>query len=96
MIVQDGNPISHVGIWEGLILIYGYTFKIGMIGAVCTHPNYRGRGYASALVKDAFAKMKTDHVDFVLVSGVRDLYKRVGCVEAGRIYRYRISAKILT
>jgi len=90
VIVHDGNPISHVGIWEGTILIYGCLFKIGMIGSVCTHPDYRGRGYASALVKDAFSKMKRDHVDFVLVSGFRSLYKRAGYVEAGRVYVYRI------
>jgi len=95
VIVQDGNPISHVGIWEGTILIYGCLFKVGMIGSVCTHPDHRGRGYASALVKDAFSKMRRDHVDFVLVSGFRDLYRRAGCVEAGRVYMYRIKCGAL-
>ena len=90
VIVQDGNPISHVGIWEGKILIYGCLFKIGMIGSVCTHPEHRGKGYASALVEDAFSKMKKDHVDFVLISGFRNLYRRAGCVEAGRVYTYKI------
>jgi len=90
VIVQDGNPVSHIGIWEGTLLIYGCLFKIGMIGSVCTHPDYRGRGYASTLLKDAFSKMKRDHVDFILVSGVRGLYKRAGCVEAGSVYVYRI------
>ena len=95
VIVQDGNPISHVGIWEGKILIYGCSFKVGMIGSVCTHPDHRGRGYASALVKDAFSKMRKDNVDFVLVSGFRNLYRRAGCVEAGRVYTYRIKCGTL-
>ena len=90
VILYDGKPISHVGIWEGELLIYGCCFKVGMIGSVCTHPSYRGRGYASALVRDAFSKMRRDDVDLVLVSGFRNLYKMAGCVEAGKVYTYNI------
>ena len=91
VIAYDGKPVSHVGIWEGELLIYGCWFKVGMIGSVCTHPNYRNKGYASALVRDAFSKMRRDDVDLVLVSGSRNLYKRVGCVEAGKVYTYNIT-----
>ena len=90
VIIYDGKPVSHVGIWEGELLIYGCWFKVGMIGAVCTHPNYRNRGYASALVRDAFSKMRRNGIDLVLVSGYRNLYKRAGCVEAGKVYTYNI------
>ena len=92
VIVEDREPISHVGIWEGDLLIYGSWFKVGMISCVCTHPEFRGRGYASSLVKDAFSKMKRDGVDLVLISGDRDLYRRFGCFRLGRIYRYKIPA----
>ncbi|MCD6465170.1 GNAT family N-acetyltransferase [Candidatus Bathyarchaeota archaeon] len=90
VITYDGKLVSHVGIWEGELLIYGCWFKVGMIGSVCTHSNYRNRGYASALVRDAFSKMKRDGIDLVLVSGFRNLYRRVGCVEAGKVYTYNI------
>jgi len=90
VIVENGKPVSHVGVWEGELLIYGSWLKVGMIGSVCTHPDYRGRGYASTLVRDAFLKMKRDGVDLVLVSGFRNLYRRAGCVEAGRIHIYEI------
>jgi len=90
VVTYDGKLVSHVGIWEGELLIYGCWFKVGMIGSVCTHPNYRNRGYASALVRDAFSKMKRDGIDLVLVSGFRNLYRRVGCVEAGKVYTYNI------
>ena len=91
VITYDGKLVSHVGIWEGEILIYGCRFKVGMIGSVCTHPNYGNRGYASALVEDAFSKMRRDGIDLVLVSGYRNLYGMVGCVEAGKVYTYDIS-----
>jgi len=90
VIICDGKLVSHVGIREEDLLIHGYWFRVGMIGSVCTHPEYRRRGYASALVKDAFSKMMKDGVDFTLISGFRNLYRRAGCVEAGKIYTYEI------
>lgn len=90
VIVSDGRVISHVGFWEGMLNIYGCWVKVGLVGAVCTHPDYRNRGYASLLVRDAFEKMRKDGVDFVMVSGKRTLYSRAGCVEAGRVYKFRI------
>jgi len=91
VIVEDGKLISHVGIWEGNLSIYGFWFKVGMIGAVCTHRDFRGRGYASALVMDALRKMKADGVDLVLISGDRNLYRRFGCFKSGIVYRYNVS-----
>ncbi|MEM2922097.1 MAG: GNAT family N-acetyltransferase, partial [Candidatus Bathyarchaeia archaeon] len=90
--VKDGKTVSHVGVWEGDLLIYGSWFKVGMMGAVCTYPDFRGRGYASSLVGDALSKMKRDGVDLVLISGDRNLYRRAGCFKAGKIYRYKIPA----
>jgi len=92
VIVCDGRIVSHLAIWEGLLYFYGVQLKIGLIGCVCTHPDYRMRGYASMLVSDAFAKLRRDNVDLVMVSGARMLYSRAGCVESGILYDYRISA----
>ena len=89
---ENGKPISHVGIWEGDLLIYGTWFKVGMIGCVCTHQDYRGRGYASALMKDALLKMEKDGVEIAFVTGFRNLYRRAGYVEAGRVHVYHLLA----
>lgn len=98
VIVCDGKIVSHLGIWEGWLYFYGLKLKIALIGSVCTHPDYRGRGYASMLVNDAFEKFRRDEIDLVMVSGARTLYSRFGCVEAGILYDYHISvneAKLL-
>ncbi len=87
---MDGRPVSHLGISENEITIYGCKTRIGSIGAVCTHPEYRKRGFASLLLKDGIEKMDKDGVDIVLVSGRRNLYGRAGCVEAGRVHKFRI------
>jgi len=96
VMVSDGKVVSHVGVWEGWLNLYGSWIKVGLVGAVCTHPDYRNRGYASALIRDAFKKMTGDGVDLVMVSGKRTLYSRAGCVEAGRLYEFKIQPNALT
>ena len=92
---EDDRPVSHLGISESEIVIYGCKTKIGSIGAVCTHPEYRKRGFASLLLEDGIKKMNEDGADIALVSGGRNLYKRAGCVEAGRVHKFRISGSDL-
>ncbi|MEM2739835.1 MAG: GNAT family N-acetyltransferase [Candidatus Bathyarchaeia archaeon] len=91
VIVCDGRVASHLGVWEGLLYFYGIQLKAGLIGCVCTHPDYRMRGYASMLVNDALSKLRRDNVDLVMVSGARTLYSRAGCVESGILYDYHVS-----
>ncbi|MBS7641785.1 GNAT family N-acetyltransferase [Candidatus Bathyarchaeota archaeon] len=93
VIVRDGRVVSHLGIWEGLLYFYGIQFKVGLIGCVCTHPDYRMRGYASILVDDALSKLRRDGIDLAMISGARTLYSRAGCVESGIIYDYHISVE---
>ncbi len=91
IIVEDNKPVSHIGISKSEITVYGCRTKVGSIGSVCTHPEYRGRGLATKLLEDCIRKLNEDEVDIMLVSGGRGLYKRAGCVEAGRVHNFRIS-----
>lgn len=91
IIVEDNKPVSHIGISESEITVYGCRTKMGSIGSVCTHPEYRGRGFATRLLEDCTRKLNEDEADIMLVSGERGLYKRAGCVEAGRVHNFRIS-----
>ena len=91
IIVEDNKPVSHIGILESEITVYGCRTKIGSIGSVCTYPEYRGRAFATRLLEDCIRKLNEDGVDIMLVSGGRGLYKRAGCVEAGRVHNFRIS-----
>ena len=90
IILDDGKPVSHVGIQEVEAFIYGCRIRVGTIGGVCTHPEYRGRGLATMVLADSMRKMVEDGVDVVLISGIRGLYSRVGCAVAGRVHRFRI------
>lgn len=95
-IIKRGEEVvSHVGIFECEALIYGCRLKVGMIGSVCTHPEHRRRGLATALLRDAFEKMRRDGVDIVMISGIRGLYDRAGCAIAGAGYDLELTRESL-
>ncbi len=79
VIVEDGEVISHVGMTEQYLSVYGCLLQVACIGAVCTHPDYRRRGLATRLFNDACEKAYRDGVDFMMVSGAGRLYIKAGC-----------------
>ncbi len=84
VILEDGSTVTLVGIRESEVSIYGCCMLVGMIGSVCTHPQYRGKGLASLALADAFEKMKHDGASLILISDLRSLYDRAGCAIVGR------------
>ena len=77
-IVED-RIVAHVSVWPQM-LQYGRTaLSFGAIGGVCTHPDYRGRGYATAVMKDAIDTM-TERGDLLsfLVTGAEGFYSPLG------------------
>src|SRR5579875_4102540 len=90
IVLEDGQPVAHVGVCVRPALLAGCGVTIGSIGSVCAHPAVRERGYGSLALRDAIALLEVRHVDLMLVSGDRGLYRRAGCVDA-RPYAYIVS-----
>jgi predicted acetyltransferase len=90
VIVEDGKVVSIVNFYITTILIEGTPIKAASVGAVCTHEDYRGKGYSSLLLDDAEKEMKKKGVDVVLVSGDRSLYLRRGYCKAGWAIRFDV------
>lgn len=64
----DGRVVSHVGMLTRDVEVDGTLTIIGGIGGVKTHPDARGRGYASAALQTASAFFTDDlGVAFVLL-----------------------------
>ncbi len=80
--VDEGRCVSHVGMTTRRASFFGCSVQVGCIGAVATHPDYRGQGLASRCFDDAAKKAFTDGTDLLLVSGDRALYRRAGCLRA--------------
>ncbi len=79
----DGKPISHIRLVYNALSLYGCRVKIVSVGGVCTHPGYRGKGIASALLEHCLEVAAGAGAGLALISGDRGLYRRAHAVDAG-------------
>ena len=61
VVVVNDRVVSTLRVWERRMRVGTSLVTMGGIGGVCTHPNYRGVGYASALMQDT--------VDYLRLTG---------------------------
>jgi len=59
VVVVNDKVVSTLRVWERRIRVGESLVTMGGIGGVCTHPNYRGVGYASALMRNTIGYLKT-------------------------------------
>jgi GNAT superfamily N-acetyltransferase len=95
VIVEDGKPVSHIGTLERDISIYNCRSRVGLVGAVCTHPSYRNKGYATILLNDCIKRFDEHGCDFMLVSGIRRLYDSADCLLIGEVFRLEVRERDL-
>ncbi len=91
--VDAARCVSHVGMTQRRATFFGCPIQVCCIGAVATHPEYRGRGLASACFDDAVEKAHGDGVDVMIVSGDRSLYRRRGCLRVGGDSAFTLTAQ---
>lgn len=63
VVVVNGTVIATLRVWERRIRIGTSFVTMGGIGGVCTHPKYRGVGYASALMRDTIDYLRRTGCD---------------------------------
>ncbi|HPA47453.1 MAG TPA: GNAT family N-acetyltransferase [bacterium] len=83
VIVEDGRIVAHVGMTLQDAILGGIPTRICNIGAVSTHPDTRGKGYATLLMEDAVQHARSGGADIMLISGGRGLYRRMNAVDCG-------------
>src|SRR5437867_2921067 len=88
----DGKLVAHVGICIRDAVTLGAPLRVASIGAVCTDPDYRGRGLGSELMADAAAHSRAQGASLMLNSGGRGLYHRLGYVTVGRFTSHQAPA----
>ena len=59
VVVVNDRVVSTLRVWERRMRVGESLVPMGGIGGVCTHPNYRGVGYASALMRDTIDYLRT-------------------------------------
>ena len=80
VVVVNDRVISTLRVWERRMRVGESLVTMGGIGGVCTHPNYRGVGYASALMQDTIDYLRTIGCDLgVLFTIIPEaFYRRLG------------------
>ncbi|MEW6358065.1 MAG: GNAT family N-acetyltransferase [Planctomycetota bacterium] len=92
VIVEDGRPVSNISLKQWPISVCGCAAKIGSIGSVCTHPDYRGKGYASKILKHCIEDLDVSGGSLMLISGNRGLYQRIHSTPVGKMFLFRVPA----
>ena len=80
VVVVDGRIVSTLRVWEREMRIGSIAVPMGGIGGVGTHPDHRDAGYATVLMKDTVAYMRTVGYDVgVLFSAIPcAFYRKLG------------------
>ena len=80
VVVVNDRVVSTLRVWERRMRVGASLVTIGGIGGVCTHPNYRGVGYASALMRETIDYLRTTGCDLgVLFTIIPEaFYQRLG------------------
>ena len=80
VVVVNGEIVSTLRVWEREMRIGSIAVPMGGIGGVGTHPDHQGAGYATALMRDTVAYMRTVGYDVgVLFSAIPcAFYRKLG------------------
>lgn len=80
VVVVNDRVVSTLRVWERRIRMGASLVTVGGIGGVCTHPHYRGVGYASALMRDTISYLQKIGCDLgVLFTIIPEaFYKQLG------------------
>jgi len=91
-IFENDKLISFMGVVPSVIQVGAARLSVLSIGAVCTHPEGRGKGYAGRLFAQAKEHAERSGAALMLVSGELPLYMKAGCLHFGSVKYYDLGA----
>lgn len=89
--VED-RLVSFMGLVPFILQVGPARLKVFSMGAVCTHPDYRGQGLAGRLLDLCKQHAEEAGASLLFISGDRSLYTRVHCYPFGRSERFALDA----
>jgi GNAT superfamily N-acetyltransferase len=77
---EDGSLITHVGVLEIPMRLMGQNIIVGGIHAVCTHPEFRRRGYYREVMTEAldYCDRDRNYPTLILTTSQPELYQPFG------------------
>ncbi|MEF3302353.1 GNAT family N-acetyltransferase [Paenibacillus sp. GYB003] len=85
-----GRLVSFAGLVPSVVRVGAARLQVYSYGAVCTHPDFRGKGIASAVLDYAKLHVRRADASLLLVSGTRSLYTSAGCFPFGTFRNYTL------
>lgn len=87
----EGKPVSMAAWLREDAFFAGGSLRIGKVGSVATHPDYRGRGYSTGIMRKMLADMKREGCALGLLwTGSPDFYRRIGFEQGGLAYSAKV------
>lgn len=93
VVVDDGQVVSHIATIRRHVSILGCPLRVASLGGVATYASHRGKGHASALLQDTMRLCREGGVDYIMVSGYRNMYHRYGCRYVGRDWMFDLGVE---
>jgi hypothetical protein len=89
-IAAQDRPVSIISIFHERLRTFDGIIRVGSVGGVCTHPDFRGLRLASRLLDHCTRRLAEGGARLMLISGERGLYTRSGCALCGRLASFRL------
>ena len=91
VLVEDGRLVSYVQVTDRTIRIGKCAVRMGGVGGVCTHPDYRRRGHSEAVLRDAVAYMERAGYDLsMLYTRFHKHYAKVGWAPLPAEHKFKV------
>jgi ribosomal protein S18 acetylase RimI-like enzyme len=90
--VLNGQVVSHVCVAPYTLRYGSVRLRVVGVGWVCTHPDYRGSGYAAAVMRDAMTYMAEQGAHVALLDGRDDYYDRFGFSPVWPYYHFEVAS----
>lgn len=103
VLVLDGRLVSSVTCYTREMYADGRIAKVGCIGSVCTHPDYRRQGYVKEVLAETIAWMQAHSYHFSFLFGREEVYGGSGwklltslemIAEVQLRHNYKVAAQI--
>ncbi|MGC9522755.1 MAG: GNAT family N-acetyltransferase [Anaerolineae bacterium] len=95
VIEEDGEIVSHVGLYPIETVTVGVRLSVGGIGAVSTAPSARGRGYMTQLLEHIVEEMRRIGYPVSWLGGDRQRYNTFGWEIASPTHRLTFTPRSL-
>jgi len=93
---ENGLVVSFLALVKNDAIIMRCPIGVGSVTYVCTRPGYRGRGLATALVREAEERHRRNGCDIMTIGGGWDtlpytFYGRIGYVPVGKMLNFVVN-----